>query len=49
MNASPYLLPEIAAQLPPHQSIEMDKGGVLFVVFPSGYRAPLNEIVKVKK
>lgn len=49
MNATPYLKPEIAAKLPPHQSVEVDKDGVLMVVLPSGYRAPLNEIVEVEK
>lgn len=47
MNATPYLRPEIAAQLPPHQGVELSKDGVLMVVLPSGYRAPLNEIVEV--
>lgn len=49
MNYANLLKPEIAAQLPPHQGVEVDKDGVLMVVLPSGYRAPLNEIVEVKK
>lgn len=49
MNATPYLKPEIAAKLPPHQSVEVDKDGVLFVVLPSGYKVPLEEIVRMGK
>lgn len=47
MNATPYLRPEIAAQLPPHQAVEVGKDGVLMVVLPSGYRAPLDDLVEV--